>query len=227
MLDVAGKVSTYNRANRFKAVLGEPTYDASFCEPSDTVIFADAEFVVCPTLGSFLPYWYLLIPRDAHLNFADWSTEHPNRCVSSEIKRIFLNKLGDDSKYIWFEHGPATTGSITGCGVDHAHLHILMNSAVSIDDILMGAAEFGVDNWQEVDVDQIYTRRNECDEYLAFGNGARGFLKNLKSAAGTQFFRRVLAHLSGYGEVWDYKSHPYQENAQLSVNRFAPEAVSG
>ena len=38
--------------------------------------------------------------------------------------------LGAD-EIVWFEHGPCSTGTSIGCGLDHAHIHVLIRPSFS------------------------------------------------------------------------------------------------
>ncbi len=195
--------------------------------PSDVVLYRDEDLIVCPTLGSFLPYWYLLIPTKHCLNFADWENESDERSVRSRIQNLTRNVLGEAENYIWFEHGPANRGSATGCGVDHAHIHVILGTGFATKDILRAAVELGVENWQESDFDHVFRNRLDNDEYLAFGDSKTGFLKNLSSPVGSQFFRRALAFLDGKRTDWDYKEYAHQQTAQRSVDRILAKGCPG
>ena len=42
--------------------------------------------------------------------------------------RDIAGRMGRSAdELIWFEHGSAAINAITGCGVDHAHLHLLVD----------------------------------------------------------------------------------------------------
>jgi diadenosine tetraphosphate (Ap4A) HIT family hydrolase len=195
--------------------------------PSDVVLHRDEELIVCPTLGSFLPYWYLIIPTKHYLNFSDWEQETEKRSVATRVQRFVRSALGQQDDYIWFEHGPASHGSITGCGVDHAHLHIILETGFEVKDLLNAAAELGVQDWLRSDFDGVFNSRTDGAEYLAFGDSSTGYLKNLIAPVGSQFFRRALSHLGGNRADWDYKQHPHQQTAQQSVDRILGKGISG
>ncbi len=195
--------------------------------PSDVVLHRDEDLIVCPTLGSFLPYWYLIIPTKHYLNFSDWEKDAEKRSAATRVQRLVQSVFGEKEDYIWFEHGPASHGSVTGCGVDHAHLHIILETGFGIKDVLHAAAELGVKDWLRSDFDGVFNSRIDGGEYLAFGNSSTGYLKNLLNPVGSQFFRRALSHLDGNRTDWDYKQHAHQQMAQQSVDRIMSKGVSG
>jgi hypothetical protein len=53
------------------------------------------------------------------------------------------------NRVIWFEHGPSAAGSSVGCGVDHAHLHMIIDAPFSFRDFASNAAESGQITWQD------------------------------------------------------------------------------
>lgn len=226
MLDETSEMLGEIKPNRFDRVLADQGLTPSLL-PSDTVLYRDESFVVCPTLGSFLPYWYLILPTEHHLNFSDWAAQTEDRCVTAEINRIVGNVLGDDKDFMWFEHGPSKRGSVTGCGVDHAHVHVLFGSNLSTKSILDAAASLNVEGWNRSDIADVYDKRSGNSEYLAFGNSSVGYLKNLSAPVGSQFFRRVLALLNDDRKDWNYKIHSHQNMAQLSVDWLANGGISG
>src|SRR5712691_11051269 len=115
---------TETDAGRFAALLCEggcprPEYDQ--------VLFEGHGYVVAPTLGSIIPNWLLVIPRESFVNFAHvravTGTE-PHQVVTEVLERCGI----ESARGYWFEHGPATRGSQLACGVDHAHLHVIIDA---------------------------------------------------------------------------------------------------
>lgn len=226
MLETTSKVFNGSASVRFSRVLSdEVSVDAKL--PSDVVLHRDQDVIVCPTLGSFLPYWYLIIPTQHYMNFADWESASNERSVYRRINSLVRDVLGDVDNYIWFEHGPTSKGSITGCGVDHAHIHVILDCDFGTREILRAATELGVDNWEQSDFNCVFRNRIDSGEYLAFGDSKTGFSKKLLKPVGSQFFRRALAHLDGKRTDWDYKEFAHQQIAQQSVDRIFNNRVSG
>lgn len=226
MLEANGSIFNESAPVRFSRVLSNAEQNPSGF-PSDIVLHRDEDMIVCPTLGSFLPYWYLIIPTQHHLNFSDWESEADERSIAAEVQGLVRDVLGEDDDYIWFEHGPASRGSITGCGVDHAHVHVILGCDFGTSDMLRAAAELGVQSWYRSDFEHVFDSRTDCSEYLAFGNSSTGYLKNISKPVGSQFFRRVLSRLSGDRADWDYKQHPHHEVAQQSVDRIIKKKMHG
>ncbi len=223
MLESASKNFSGSVPVRFSMVL---SVDAMERHPSDTVLYRDKDLIVCPTLGSFLPFWYLIIPTQHYLNFSDWERSAVGNSAASQIRRLVVNALGEDADFIWFEHGPSKRGSITGCGVDHAHLHVILDSGFSAADLLQATAQLGVKSWHRSTFDDVFGHRTDEGEYLAFGDSSTGHFKNLLEPVGSQFFRRAVYCLRGNRSDWDYRQHPHQDIAQQSVDRVLNKKVS-
>lgn len=226
MLETASNNFSGSAPVRFSKVLSDVRTTESGL-PSDVVLHRDEELIVCPTLGSFLPYWYLIIPTQHYLNFADWEKDFGERSVWDRIQTLTRSVLGEFESFIWFEHGSASRGSPTGCGVDHAHIHVILDTRFGTHDILQASAAYGVKDWKQVDCDRVFHKHRRGDEYLAFGDSKTGFLNTLSGPVGSQFFRRALAYLDGNRTDWDYREFPHHQFAQRSVDRVFNNNVSG
>lgn len=216
MLDMTDRKYRVSLNERFGKVLAA-TSDESSCEPFDVALHRNDEIVLCPTLGSFLPFWYLMIPTEHHLNFADWQRADGQRSVSELVQETLLDVFGQTDNLLWFEHGAVAKGSITGCGVDHAHIHILLTDRFTTDDILQAAVSLGVEVWTTSETKDVYQNLTDGEEYLVFGDLSVSHVKTLSTPVGTQFFRRALALLDGCRTDWDYKDFAHDGNARQSL----------
>ena len=90
---------------------------------ADTIVFSTEKHIVVPTLGSILPFWFLVIPRLHTLNYA--AQPHSTRVELSLIIRKLRSLMKAAEDPLVFEHGPAQPDSVVGCGCDHAHMHVL------------------------------------------------------------------------------------------------------
>jgi diadenosine tetraphosphate (Ap4A) HIT family hydrolase len=90
----------------------------------DTAIWETQNFRVVPSKGGFVEGWVMVVPRQHVLNFGqlypslDTELKNLMKCVSSRIAEVYTPPT-------LFEHGAATAGTTFGCGVDHAHVHIV------------------------------------------------------------------------------------------------------
>jgi ATP adenylyltransferase len=172
--------------------------------------------VIVPTLGSIIPNWLLAIPRRYSMSFrehAQATGENPIRTVRSVSKR-FGFKFFD---VVWFEHGADIHGSETGCGVDYAHLHILLAPQFTLRE--MSNSVFGSTRveWRCHTADAAYQHLSKNGNYYVFGSGDSCFVHDSGCALGSQFFRRQVAKLVGKPQAWDYRVFPFHENIELTL----------
>lgn len=181
----------------------------------DTVLLVTADMVVTPTLGSIIPDWVLAIPKIHAVNVSAWATL--NNLAPLQQIELIARSMGRPMKdIIWFEHGPTSTGAVTGCGVDHAHIHLLLQPPFSFDQFCMVARSEIALQWIEGAGD-AYKALDPKTSYLVAGSGDRYLVARSVELAGSQFFRKAIARLIGHSDKWDYKSHPYLENVALTI----------
>jgi diadenosine tetraphosphate (Ap4A) HIT family hydrolase len=103
------------KANSFAAHYGN--------EIACRTIMAQDNFRVLPSLGQIVPGYLLLVPNHHYRALADMSSED---LIAAETLKVSLKEhlryaYGD---CLFFEHGARTPDS-GGCGINHAHLHIV------------------------------------------------------------------------------------------------------
>jgi hypothetical protein len=173
--------------------------------------------VVAPTLGSIIPNWVLVIPTRPIINFALWCTADTRR--PEHIALEVAQRLWPPAKNaIWFEHGPAGRDSVVGCGVDHAHLHVLLDPPFGFPEFVEVAKERAAVSWAEGEGDP-YGYLRGTQSYLVAGCGQQFALAQSVDAVGSQFFRRTIAALVGEPDCWDYRQYPFLQNAAETVAR--------
>lgn len=182
----------------------------------DTILWDLGDVVVTPTLGSIVPHWVLAIPRRHAVNFSAWCQDDrsaPQHYVNEIAKRAARPADG----IIWFEHGSTTTGSVTGCGVDHAHMHLLLQPLFEFEKFIDVSLSIATDlKWQRA-VGNPYDHISPNRSYLVAGKGNDFLIAQNVDRAGSQFFRRVVAAVTAQSKSWDYRSHPHLENVALTV----------
>jgi hypothetical protein len=92
--------------------------------PWDEVLFDSMSYVVTPSLGSFIEGWTLIISK-RHVTSMSQLSLSEIRELNSLIPEIRKRVEQAYGPTIVFEHGPLTAGTEFGCGIDHAHLHVV------------------------------------------------------------------------------------------------------
>ncbi len=116
-----------------------------------------------------------------------------------------------------FEHGPSRENLKLGCGVDHAHLHLVpiqfdISTAVSPflpKDII----------WSNAGLSQCQATFAQGEDYLYFeqpiGSGHIAVNQNL----GSQLFRRAIASRVDTFSQFNWKEYPQLPNVSATINK--------
>jgi hypothetical protein len=181
----------------------------------DTVLRDTGTMAITPTLGSIIPNWILAIPKRRAANAARWAQDERNDLLLA-IKDITRSFGRDPRDVIWFEHGATGPRSIVGCGVDHAHIHILLTPPFSFERLCEEArAEVGL-GWS-VGRGDAYAAIDSSKSYFVAGHGDQFLLAQSVETAGSQFFRKAIARIVDRDAAWDYRSHPHMENVVETI----------
>lgn len=202
--------------------------ECAFCDLSETKIEFDKPFYsgngykAISSIGAITEGWVLVVPdmhctssknffeKDSYINFVN------------EIRRSIQGEYGE---CVVFEHGPKEEGSLTGCGVDHAHLHIV---PLSYREFQKSIDQSGRD-WTKVKFEEINSHVGDA-EYLLYSGAQeweeRSVRIHILEESESQFFRKVAAMVLGVPDNYDYKKYQYIENAIKTRRRLVGKQVS-
>jgi ATP adenylyltransferase len=202
-----GPVLNSRFENLFSDACPRPLYD--------TILRDTGTMVVTPTLGSIIPNWILAIPKRRAANAVRWAQDERNALLLAikEIARSFGRNPRD---VIWFEHGATEPHSIVGCGVDQAHIHILLTPPFSFDRLCEEAQAEARLEWS-LGRGDAYTAIDSSRSYFVAGRSDRFLLAQSVETAGSQFFRKAIARIVDRDAAWDYRSHPHLENVVETI----------
>ena len=184
----------------------------------DSVLLDLGDIVVTPTLGSIIPSWVLAIPKAGFRNFSEWAAADrvaPLQCIARIAQRLSC----DAGRLIWFEHGSNRSGSATGCGVDHAHIHILLEPTFTFPDFERQVGKSSSLDWTR-GFGNPYRSIEHGKSYLVTGCANQYLLAQSVESAGSQYFRRIVATLSNKSSAWDYRTHPHLKNVAITVSHY-------
>ena len=190
-------------------VQGSPVGPDPIC---DVPVLTTSDALVVPTIGAIVPDWLLVVPRTCTLSLAG-ATAEVRRSVLDLAEAVSL-RVGRPEKTVYFEHGPATSGSTVGCGVDQAHLHVL-NTEFNV--LEMALADDSVD-WSLTDGGDPWARLAGTEYYFIQSNG-RAYMGSPRVPQ-SQYFRKHIACAAGVPWQWDYKLWPNYENVRRTYERF-------
>ena len=189
--------------------------DAASPHSYDEVLRATANYVVVPSLGALVPGWSLVIPRRPLLNFRDLPVGDREDLLSL-VSDLAADLSGFGRPVYAFEHGSAQSGSIVGCGVEQAHLHV-----VPLPFDLVRAVEADTSahvTWTRTAAIPLAELPAVADYVVVWrvddGAGVVGALRRPVS----QWVRRVIARELGVEAEWDYRTNPQMMNIKRTVD---------
>lgn len=164
------------------------------------------DYIAVASIGALVEGWTLIVPKHHKLSMKD-SYSHP--ILSDFINTLLPHLYQEYGQLIAFEHGANTEGSITSCGTDHAHIHL-----VPFADSLIPSLKRSELKWEKCKASEInlVTGGNEYLFYCELGisnswQDPVGLLHILERPF-SQFFRRLIAEKTLGQEFYDYKLNP-------------------
>lgn len=178
----------------------------------DTPIIEDDNYYLLASLGAMVEGWSLVIPKCHTYSMKSYYNnegfhQFTNKCISLVKSTYRINKV------IVFEHGANHSGSLTACGTNHSHIHI-----VPINDSLLDliSAEY---SFNKIPISRIEESIKDS-EYLLYAEVNEQFEKSdfyihILEKPISQFFRRIIADKLGCPEQYNYKEN---YNLEISSN---------
>jgi len=178
----------------------------------DEPFASNDEFVAFASIGALVEGWSLIIPKTHQLSMRNIYA----RSVFADFVGSVLPPLAHRyGPLIAFEHGANKEGSITACGTNHAHLHL-----VPLGESLLPEIQNSGLQWVQCHTSEITSQSGE-NEYLFYSElydkeawqDPVGYLHVLEHPV-SQFFRRLIAKRKGGAEVSDYRRFPHLDTAR-------------
>lgn len=183
--------------------------------PWDVILRDTGDYVISPSKGSLVPGWLLVIAKKHSLcagALSDSSLEKLRDAVAI-ASQLVNEKFGPPTI---FEHGPATTGSSLGCGIDHLHIHV-----VPLQFSLIGAVNSFLPNtdWKELSDFSETRELHHAGIGYAFVEeaGRRAWFRPPEGMR--QMLRQVIASQLDRAGQFDYGQYPHAENALSTLDR--------
>jgi diadenosine tetraphosphate (Ap4A) HIT family hydrolase len=170
-------------------------------------------FVAVPSIGPLVPGWLLVIPTTHYLSFAQLETSEEIVDELREIADWWQHRHGP---LTWFEHGPSAEGSLVGCGVDHAHMHLV--PLQGFDLLLASRRQRPSLPFEPIDGPSDITEKSDGEPYLYLQDEAGGSWLARSEEIPSQFFRRLIAAEQGRPEEFDWKRFPHRETLSLTLS---------
>ena len=183
------------------------SFSAIYAGVADCRIVARTRrFVAIPTLGQLFVGSLLVLPL-AHVETCA-ELEPDAQLEMLDLIDGMLVRASALGHPICFEHG-ATAMSEGGCGIHHAHLHIVPLPRKEAAQALFPEAAMAHD-----DLASAWAALAVTDHYLLLSDGCRTLVRDLRAKPGpflSQFFRRRLVEHFGLKVPWDWRAYRYVE----------------
>lgn len=180
----------------------------------DTPWLRDDHYCAIVSKGALVPGWSLICPSKHVLSLARDYCQPEFWIFAAKAEAVVRSRYGAVRV---FEHGAGYAGSPTGCGTDHAHLHIVPLQFALSAEVLRFDRHL---SWSSCRAQEVGDRA-AGREYLfvsdKFDAERTAGLFAILPAATSQFFRRVVACRLGLGEFFDYRRHPMLDIARQSA----------
>lgn len=176
------------------------------------IIARSDRFVALPTLGQLFAGSLLILPID-HIETCASLTVDARKELGDLAAKMTL-KAREFGHPVIFEHG-ATEPTGGGCGIYHAHLHI-----VPLPELTPATALFPEHQARTVNMQQAWEALEGTHEYLLMSAGGQTLFSDLDGQVGlypSQFFRRRIAEYFSLQAPWDWRAYTEAEPALLQT----------
>lgn len=182
-----------------------------------------SKYVAIVSVGALVPGWSLISPIKHATNMSPSFGDLEFWSFASKAESILRKRYG---KVCVFEHGAQFSGSQTGCGTDHAHLHMVpLDFSLSQEAIRFNPALV----WKRCPISEIAIHASGC-EYLFVaddfqGQETVGLLCILETPV-SQYFRKVIATRNGMSDLYNYRHFPMLEIAENSATQLHTDVTA-
>jgi len=183
--------------------------------PWDQPFLESDNFVVVPSLGSIVAGWSLIVPRRHFVAIGALPRPYLPELEHLKLRttKFLESAFGPCCA---FEHGPYEPSRPIGCGVDHAHLHIV---PLPFDLLNTSAAFLPKDiRWSPGDFDSCVQAFDAGADYLYVEQPIGEGRIALHSQIPSQAFRRVIATSVGQPDSYDWRSFPQLPVVQRTLS---------
>lgn len=204
--------------------------DCRFCsyfsgrgnDPIDTPWLKNERYCAIVSKGALVPGWSLVCPSEHILSLANEYGRSDFWRFAAKAATVVQSRYGDVRV---FEHGAVYSGSPTGCGTDHAHLHLVPLPFALSPEALEFDRGLSWSKCRACEIGDLAAGR----EYLFVSDKLEaaetaGFLSILPAPT-SQFFRRVVASKLGLSDFFDYRRHPMLDIARVSARDLRASAL--
>ena len=205
---------------RFCSILkGEKYFDII-----DTPIIENDDYYLLSSVGAMVEGWSLIVPKEHQYSMKEHYSnskfyDFANRCISVIEKAYCIDRV------IIFEHGANKFGSMTACGTNHCHIHIVPFSDSLQNDIN------DYFPFKKTTFDKVSAIAKDS-EYLLYADVLEKIDKSdcyihVLQEPISQFFRRIIAAKLGCPNQYNYKENKNLEISNATYKTLQKEIENG
>lgn len=185
----------------------------------DQPIMTTSAYMAVASIGALVEGWTLIIPK-AH-DFSLRSTYEEADFIEFTAKFTNLLRI-HYGPVIAFEHGANRAGSLTACGTDHAHLHLVPFGSTLVPELQQSNLEWIA--CRPAGIREL-VGDNEYLFYTDLANNSRwgeqfGYLHIIGQPI-SQFFRNLIARRLRCEREANYRDFPHLETSIRTSQRLA------
>lgn len=179
-------------------------------------LFESQNFIVLPSLGAMVEGWVLLVPK---MHFICMGALPDSIATEMHEMKQFLSTILKEiyGQVCIFEHGPSKANQSIGCGVDHAHLHVV---PVAFD-LYSAIASFlpkGV-LWSEAGLEECQTAFSRGEDYLYIEKPIGAGHLATHQGFGSQLIRRAIANQVGIPNQFNWREYPQLPKVSATIEK--------
>ncbi|MEE8608282.1 MAG: HIT family protein, partial [Nitrospiraceae bacterium] len=171
-------------------------------ELANRFVEESGEFIAFPSVTPLRPGHLLLVPKFHITSMLQVSYSEMNGLIEmfDWIVRRMSNLYGE---VMFFEHGVGL-GKSGGCGIDHAHWHLVPCAEIEMRSILLEIGK-AFPSFARTDVNRMRGEISLDSSYLLFGRTFGEAYKFVGDNIESQFLRKIAADAFGCAE-WDWRA---------------------
>jgi ATP adenylyltransferase len=209
-------LNTYDRAD---LDLSTTDRGCRFCEVAhrERLVRSSEHSAVFPSLGAFIEGWLLVAPREHVVASSELPDDHWHD-LDAQVRTANEAVRAEYGPTVFFEHGAAGTNRTAGCGVDHAHLHIVPWVG-NLREQIAAVPGFGRFAWHPAGHRPI-SRTGE--DYIWISDETGAWI-TYASELPSQVVRQAMSHALGLA-WWDWKVDHRTDTAAATLDRLSTVA---
>jgi diadenosine tetraphosphate (Ap4A) HIT family hydrolase len=193
-------------------------------QPWNEPLIETENFVVIPSLGALVEGWVLVVPKKHQISMG--ALPIGLRGEAEEIERKTRGVLSSryEKPIIAFEHGPSAENHGTGCGVDHAHLHLVpleCDLLTYVRPFVPASVEWKACNW-----DDLAKAHTAGLDYLYLRPEGENGLMAVSQDFGSQVFRKAVASFLCLDSEYSWRDHPRMETVSRTIGALTDALVT-